>query len=156
MIHTLYCRGNRFSQINNPQLHQVFLSLQVFASKWQCHKIFWGIFFISLIQPIWATDKQVKMVPLKNSFSTPESLSLYSMQIVESLFVKPKGTVSIVLWFCFKAECQSRIVITKMEKISEILGREYGWLLVLDKFFNLKMCVNFLIHLYLPRNKIQQ
>ena len=36
--------------------------------KWQCHEIFWH-FFISLIQPIWASDKQVKKVFLTNLFS---------------------------------------------------------------------------------------
>ena len=36
--------------------------------KWQCHEIFYHL-FISFIQPIWAPDKQVKMVFLKNSLS---------------------------------------------------------------------------------------
>ena len=36
--------------------------------KGQCHEIF-ELYFFSLIKPIWAPDKQAKMVFLKNSFS---------------------------------------------------------------------------------------
>ena len=36
--------------------------------KRQCHKIF-ELYFFSWIEPIWAPDKQAKMVLLKNSFS---------------------------------------------------------------------------------------
>ena len=35
--------------------------------KWLCHEVFLN-FFISLNQPIWAPNKQAKMVFLKNSF----------------------------------------------------------------------------------------
>ena len=37
------------------------------ALKGQCHEIF-DLYFFSLIEPIWAPDKQAKIVFLKNSF----------------------------------------------------------------------------------------
>ena len=41
---------------------------QIRTLKRQCHEIFYN-FFLSWIEPIWVTDKQSKMVFLKNSFS---------------------------------------------------------------------------------------
>ena len=41
--------------------------LYVYILKGQCHEIF-DLNFFALIEPIWASDKQAKMLFLKNSF----------------------------------------------------------------------------------------
>ena len=49
------------------ELGRGFKVLTMCNLKEQCHKIF-NLYFFSLIQPIWAPDKQANMVFLKHSF----------------------------------------------------------------------------------------
>ena len=49
------------------QVHKAVLMCKCASFKWQCYEIFWQLF--SIIELIWASDKHVKMVFLKNTFS---------------------------------------------------------------------------------------
>ena len=66
--------------------------------KWQCQKIFQHI-FISLIQPIWAPDKQLKIISLKNSFS--QRYANFQFKQFESFFLtnQPFKTLTKMLGY---------------------------------------------------------
>ena len=52
------------------------IRIQEKGLKWQCHEIF-DLYIFSLIEPIWAPDKQAKLVLLKSLF-----LQRYSRKIL--------------------------------------------------------------------------
>ena len=51
----------RIPAFNNTKQHQILFSLIFDNLKGQCHEIF-DLYIFSLIEPIWAPDKQAEMV----------------------------------------------------------------------------------------------